>query len=158
MRLATSLCLFLFINSVLYIPTFVAADSKLQKDASDDLKLLQGSWKVVALEDDGMKAPPEVLKGARWVFKGSEVQVAEPGEELHDKSVVKLDLSKTPKHIDLIGLGIPTRDKTWLGIYKIEKDRLVVCTGETETAERPTDFNTGPDSHRCMITLERVKD
>jgi len=157
MRLSNFLCLVLVANCAFSLPALLADDSKSQKNDQYYLKLLQGDWKVVALEDDGMKAPSSMLKGMHWEFKGSEVQGADPGEELHDKSLVKLDSSKTPTYINLVGVEGPTKGQTWKGIFKFENERLVICMGETLTSERPTDFSTGPDSHRCMIAFERIK-
>jgi RNA polymerase sigma factor (sigma-70 family) len=120
---------------------------------------LEGSWKVVALEADGKKAPPEALQGMHWSFKGSELQIAAPDEKSAGKSSVKLDSSKTPQHIDLVVSEGPQKGKTMHGIFKFEKDRLVICLRGLEGAEkgRPKEFMTAADSALGMITLERVK-
>jgi uncharacterized protein (TIGR03067 family) len=125
-----------------------------------DFKLLEGEWGVVGFEDEGKKVPPEVidaLKEGRWSFKGSEVEFANPGEKLGGKTAVKLDSGKTPKHIDLVGLEGPQKGKAMQGIYKIEKDRLVICLQKAEGGSRPRRFRAVPESQLAMITLERVK-
>jgi uncharacterized protein (TIGR03067 family) len=160
MRLPTPFCFILLAGSVFGLPALHADDAKPPKDAKDDLKLLEGNWKVVALEADGKKAPPEALKGMRWTFKGSELQPYNPGEKSGEKATVKLDSSKTPKHVDLAVLEGPQKGKTTEGIFKLEKDQLVVCLRDPEAAKkgRPKEFKTEADSGLGMITLERVKE
>ncbi|QJW96275.1 TIGR03067 domain-containing protein [Frigoriglobus tundricola] len=128
--------------------------------AAEDLKRLNGEWKVVALEANGKKAPAAELEGMRWSFSGAEVRFADPGEELGEKSSVKLDPSQSPKHIDLVGLEGAGKGMTSQGIYKLENDRLVICLRDSKSAEkgRPTTFTTGVVSESGLITLERVKD
>jgi RNA polymerase sigma factor (sigma-70 family) len=127
---------------------------------ADDLKRLNGDWKVVALETNGKKAPAAALEGMRWSFSGAEVRFADAGEELGEKSSVKLDPSQSPKHIDLVGLEGAGKGMTSPGIYKLEKDRLVICLRDSKSAEkgRPTTFATGVVSESGLITLERIKD
>ena len=159
MRLSTPFCFILLAGSAFCLSPLLADDAKPQKDAKNDSKLLEGSWKAVALEADGKEAPPEALKGMRWSFKGSELQIADPGEKSGGKSSVKLDSTKTPKHIDLVVSEGPQKGKTMQGIFKFEKDRLVICLRGLEAAEkgRPKEFMTEADSGLGMITLERVK-
>ena len=135
-----------------------ADDAKPQP--ADDVKLLTGEWKVVALESNGKKAPAEALEGMRWSFKGSEVRFADPGEELGGKTSVKLDASQSPKHIDLVALEGPSKDMKSEGIYKLEKDRLIICLRDSKAAKkgRPAKFATEAGSELGLITLERVKD
>src|SRR5262249_4057051 len=59
MRLPTRLCFVLLVGGAFCRPPLLADYAKPQKDAKDDSKLLEGTWKVVALEADGKKAPPE---------------------------------------------------------------------------------------------------
>ncbi len=129
------------------------------KDAKDDLKLFNGSWKVVALEDEGRKAPSEALKGMRWSFNGAEVQMHDPHAG-RAKASVKLDSSKTPKQIDLAMLESPGswNGKTLQGIFTFEKDRLIICLRDPPAAEkgRPKEFKTEANSGLGMIALERI--
>src|SRR4051812_11645677 len=78
--------------------------------AAAEVKRLEGSWKVVALESDGRKATAqelEAMKGGGWTFKGSEVSFVDP--DAPGKSSFKLDPGKTPKEIDLIALDGPQK-------------------------------------------------
>jgi uncharacterized protein (TIGR03067 family) len=122
--------------------------------------MFEGSWKVTALETNGKSAPAEALQGMRWTFKGSEVRFADPGEEPGGRSAITLDPGKTPRHIDLVGQEGPEKGKTAHGIYKLEKDRLVICLRDAKTASkgRPQEFKTEAGSGLGMITLERAKE
>src|SRR5258707_813203 len=109
MRLPNPFLFVLLVACAFRLPVLLADDAKPAKDAKDDSKLLQGSWKVVALEAEGMKAPLEVLKGMRWSFNGSEVRMEDPASK--DKASVKLDPSKAPKHIDFAVVEGPQKGK-----------------------------------------------
>lgn len=160
MRLPTPLCFILLVGCACCLPALLADDAKPQKDAKDDSKLLEGSWKGVALEVGGKKAPPEAIKGGSWSFKGLELQITDRGVKSDAKSTVKLDSSKTPKQIDLVVPEGPQKGDTMQGIYKFEKDRLVICLRSLEAAAkgRPTEFMTEAGSGLGMTTFERVKE
>src|SRR5436309_1856969 len=112
MRLPISFCFVLLVGCAIYLPALLADDAQPPKDAKGDLKLLQGSWKVVALEADGKKAPAKAIEGMRWKFKGSEVEGTDPGGKSVAIGSMKLDSSKTPKHIDLVVPEGPQKGKT----------------------------------------------
>ena len=124
--------------------------------SADEVKLLAGEWKVVALESNGKKAPAMELEGMRWSFAGAEVRFADPGEEFGGKSSVKLDAKQSPKHIDLVALEGPAKGMTSQGIYKLDKDQLVICLSAKKG--RPEKFTAEAGSELSVITLERVKD
>ncbi|HEV3143482.1 MAG TPA: TIGR03067 domain-containing protein [Gemmataceae bacterium] len=154
MRFPTSLCFVVVVSFAVAQPGLRADDAK------DDLKLFQGDWKVVGLEADGKQAPAEAIKGVRMKIKGSVFEGTYPGQTSGEKATVKLDSSKSPKQIDLVVLEGPEKGKTVEGIYKLEKDRLVLCMRGPEVAEkgRPKEFKTDTDSGLGMMTLERIKE
>jgi uncharacterized protein (TIGR03067 family) len=134
-------------------PTILADDS-----ATAEAKLLEGSWKVVAIEADGRKATAkelESLKDGGWTIKGSEVSIEDanaPG-----RSSFKLDASKSPKEIDLIALEGPQKGKSMEGIYKLEDGKLTICVRDVAAAGkgRPKEFATEADSGLGLIVLKR---
>ena len=138
----------------------VADDAKPMQDLKVNFKQFDGNWKVVGLESDGIKAPAEALKGMHWSFKGSQVEFADPGEKLGNKTAIRIDSSKSPKQIDLVGVEGKLKGKTIHGIFKFEKDRLVICVSDPEAAKigRPKEFKTEANSGLGIITLERVKE
>jgi hypothetical protein len=125
-------------GSGLYLSAAIADDTKPQ-DAKVHFQQFDGTWKVVGLEANGVKAPADALKGMRWSFNGTEVEFADPGEKPANKTGLK--------------------GKTIQGIFKFEKDRLIICLRDPEAANegRPKEFKTEAESGLGMITLERVK-
>jgi uncharacterized protein (TIGR03067 family) len=112
---------------------------------------LQGEWVVVAMEEDGEKAPADDLKGMKWVVKGNEITASQPGGT--GKMTFRLDRGKTPKEIDITSLDGNLKGTTSPGIYAIEGRRLRVCNAEQ--GRRPKEFATAPGDGREMITLEK---
>ncbi|HLW68652.1 MAG TPA: TIGR03067 domain-containing protein [Gemmataceae bacterium] len=151
--------LIFFCTTVVFILAFVSFVHS--DDSKDDLKQMQGYWNVVALEADGRKAPDDAVKGMHVRIKGTEFEGIDPGEASGDKATIKLDSSKSPKQIDLVALTGKDKGKTIEGIYKLEKDRLMICMRGPEAAEkgRPKEFSSGDaGSGLGIMTLERVKE
>src|SRR5262249_54875051 len=142
-------CFVFLIGRLICLPALLAQDTKTQKDAQDDLKLLQGSWKMAGQAGGGIEIPQEAFDAApdqgRWLFKGSELQIIGPGKELQGKCSMKLDSSKTPKHIDLVGSDGSWKGKSMRGIFKFEKDLLVFCFAPADDSNRPEQFFTAHD-------------
>src|SRR5437588_3334223 len=73
----------------------------------------------------------------------------------------KADPKKEPSAIDL-SQDLGTRKVLVRGLYRLEKDRLVICIGEASSSgeevkdlhsKRPTEFKSGPGIQ--LITVER---
>ena len=145
------------IQTVLLALAGLATSARAYDPASAEAKRLEGRWKVVALEVDGRKAPPEAMKNRSWTFKGTEVSFDDPNAP--GKSSFKLDPGKDLKQIDLVGLDGPQKGKTMEAIYKLEDARLTICLRDIAAAERgrPTEFATKPDSGLGLIVLERAE-
>jgi RNA polymerase sigma factor (sigma-70 family) len=123
--------------------------------AAKELKAMAGDWDVVGLESGGRKASAEQMKGMRWSFRGSTMQPIDPRDESGEKAEVKLDPSRSPKHIDLVVVEGPRKGKTVHGIYKWEDGKLTICLQEGEG--RPKDFTAAQGSNQGVIILEKVK-
>jgi uncharacterized protein (TIGR03067 family) len=158
MRLPISFCFALLVATI-SLPALAADDAKPAPDTKVDFKPFEGTWKVVALEADGNKAPADALKGMSLTFNGSELTGTNPGVKTDEKATVKLDLTKSPKQIDLTVTEGPQKGKTVQGIFKFEKERLIICMRGPEAVEkgRPKEFATEADSGLGMLTLERDK-
>ena len=144
---------------LLGLGSWTFADDPKPAVEKDELKLFQGNWKVVALEENGNKAPTDALEGMRWEINGSELIAVDPGDERSPKVTFKLDSNKSPKQIDLSGDDPVFQGKAIESIYKFEKDKLIICTRDPNESSkgRPTSFKTEADSGLGMITLERIK-
>jgi uncharacterized protein (TIGR03067 family) len=120
--------------------------------ASADAKAMQGEWKVIGLEVQGKKAPPEAFAGGNVIIKGAEIH-------LGDRKVkFKLDPGKTPRVIDLIPQDGPDKGQTVFGIYALEKGRLKICAPNFggDLNKRPTEFRTTASDGLGLLILERA--
>jgi uncharacterized protein (TIGR03067 family) len=159
MRVAISLFA-LFAGTAFGLPALLADDANRKQEVLDEAKQLEGKWKVVAIEDDGRKAPEEEIKGMCCTIKDLEMQMRDAADAPVEKATLKLDLTKTPRHIDLTVSEGPEKGRTIKGIFKFEKERLVICIRGPEAGDkgRPKEFKTEAGSGLGIITLERAKD
>jgi uncharacterized protein (TIGR03067 family) len=137
---------------IVAVGLLIAADGPQEDDEGDPAKI-QGSWKVVAAEDSGEKAPKEALKDLKWVITKDKItyKFAEKTTEWS----YKLDPTTTPKWIDLT-----EGERTTLGIYELDGDNLKICfpEGPNGERERSTAFESKPNSvNDVLITLKREK-
>ncbi len=120
-------------------------------DAKGDHETIPGTWQVVSAEDSGTKAPGEAVKNIKWVITKDTITY-----KFGDKTTklsYKLDATKKPKWIDLT-----EGDKTTLGIYELDGDKLKICFPEGGKKERSTAFESKPNSvNDVLITLKREK-
>jgi uncharacterized protein (TIGR03067 family) len=123
--------------------------------AGDELKKLEGIWKIESLQDSGKEASREETQRITLEIKGTTLS-ARAGDRSAGKGTVKLDPSKTPKAIDLTPEEGPEKGKTGLGIYQLEGDTLKICIAEPGK-ERPKEFVSKPGTQTTLMVLKRVK-
>ncbi len=159
-------------------PQTVSSDSKPEPNKSD-LQKLQGTWRVVELEMDGNKIDSEALGGGKpllkLTFTGDKLsfEVAKEAREGAYSPLAgtfQLDETQKPKTIDVTRDGEPNRRLADIvlfsirtndgrrlgiglrhGIYRLEEDRLTICTGR----ERPSEFTTWRASNVIVFMLKR---
>jgi uncharacterized protein (TIGR03067 family) len=127
------------IASLLFIGVSLGDDKK------GDKELLQGEWAVVSRVSGatGNNLVGPALKQSKLVVNGDEWTRTIAGREQGLKTTFKLDSSKTPKQIDVIGKqNSASKEVTWVGIYKLDGDTLTVCTAD-RGVERPTELKAG---------------
>jgi uncharacterized protein (TIGR03067 family) len=149
----------------------LAADAPKAGTAEEEMKKLQGSWKVVSLEVEGKAIPEEEFKDVRVIFKGDKMFSTKGGKEGGKPNRYKLDPSKTPKHIDIFhpatvrAAGKKKEEVVELTspeIYSLEGNKLKIC-GPRELSgpqgkampKRPTEFRATPKSKQALMILER---
>jgi RNA polymerase sigma-70 factor (ECF subfamily) len=151
----------------LFYPTRAAEQPTVQADKDKQLvagaqekkdqDLIQGTWNVVKLEHNG-KANNGPFREGIWVFKGKEITLRNESGKEWFKGTFVLDPDKKPKTIDITLTDSKVekfKGKTQKGIYKIEKDTLILSQG---TDERPKGFaDAGKAGKPGLLTLERVK-
>lgn len=125
-------------------------------DSSNDLKALQGSWKLVAGEIGGQKMTEEQLKKAKLVFNGDRYTVRR-GNGPTVIGIVKLNATKNPKTIDITDANGSYKGKMFPGIYSLRGDELTECfapPGKT----RPAKFATQAGTSQFLHVWKHVKD
>jgi len=128
------------------------------KNDAEEMKRLEGSWKLVSLEAGGKKGlSGEGRAFDKIVIAGGKLTMSNsPFTNLP----VKIDATQKPKSIDLL-LPKEAGGKPWYGIYSLDGDELKLCLivvkkGEASDARRPDTFET-KDKPLMLLTLKREK-
>lgn len=119
---------------------------------SDDIKALQGTWRITTLEIDGKSLPQGFLSGASITIDGDKFTTTSMGAEY--KGTFTTGSSGTLKTIDLKFATGPEKGHTSLGIYELDGDKWRLCLTITSKT-RPAKFETSPKSGLALETLER---
>ena len=115
---------------------------------SPDEQPLHGKWIVESFRYNGN--PIDRLKEAvREFYDGKYSLTPKSGEGI--EGTVKLDVTQTPKAIDLDVNG-----RIIKGIYELHGDTLRMCYN-LSSDERPTEFESKPDSGLIVIIHRRGK-
>lgn len=121
----------------------------------DDLARLQGTWRVVSTERDGVSKP--MTSELLYVF--SESRLYRKSKVNEAASTVVLDTSKSPKWMDETGfLEDGHKDKTPVKIiYKFDGDSLLIANSRQPWETRPKSFDTANDKTTASVTtLKKV--
>jgi uncharacterized protein (TIGR03067 family) len=122
---------------------------------SDDAKgkapaELQGAWKLTSLESNGESREIQGASEPRWVIKGDKVFYG--GQEAARLSA---DASTSPRTFDL---KFRDPERTYEGIYVLDKDTLKVClNARSEAKDRPGAFSTKDQADWRLLVFERDK-
>lgn len=139
-------CLFRLLTAIVVMGVAVAND-----DAKGDREKLQGTWQAVSVEDSGRKAPDEAVRNIKWVIAEDRI-TQYLGGKTRECSYV-LNATKKPGWINLTESAHTTP-----GIYEVNGDSLKICFPEGSKGERPTAFESKPNSvNDILITLKRER-
>src|SRR5262245_28765157 len=110
----------------------------------NDMEKIQGTWKQIAYERDGVKEPlDEQGWEPRVTFSGNTFVVTLADGSIHIKGTYTLDPNRQPKAIDLTDTFGADAGKTFLAIYSLNGDQLVFCAAGAGL-DRPTELKTKP--------------
>jgi uncharacterized protein (TIGR03067 family) len=141
----------------------LAAGSPPGNAAKNELKKLEGTWKVVAVEVNGQAVPAAARRLETITIKGARLTVVEQGNK-ESSMGLKIDPKKKPRAMDLhITRGGTSVD--WKCIYALKDNELKICMplpqkkgDNTPDAAglgmRPDDFAT-EGRRRMLVTATR---
>jgi uncharacterized protein (TIGR03067 family) len=123
---------------------------------ADDLRPLQGKWKVVAVFEDGQSLQEKDI--ASHLFADGTISIDGPvisflalGAFEPKKLAFTVDAKAEPKAIDLVGASkVGSR-----GIYLAAGDSLMVCLPAVNENARPLDFGAGKGTGRTLLVFKR---
>ena len=118
-----------------------------------DLKALEGTWVLSALEVNGVDVPLAKLDGSILEIKGDVYTILR--KDKRDSVTLKLNPAKSPKEMDMIPQEGDRKDKVLKGIYMIEKDTFKFCRGLNHDQDRPGVFATWPNTNYFVATWKR---
>jgi len=118
---------------------------------------MAGTWQAVSYALNGEKAPEEDMKKIKLIIDADGKAKALREGKVFIASTTKIDPTITPMTVDVVYTEGELKDKTSLGIYKIEGDLLTICRAAQDKA-RPTEFASKPGSGLTLMTYKREKE
>ena len=122
--------------------------------AKDEEKIL-GTWVLESGQEGGQNAPEERIKNAKGIFAADGKLTAKLGDR-EQEFTYQLDPSKKPKEFSITD----DKDRTALGIYKLDGDTLTVCwtrPGPGGQGDRPTEFVSKEGTRIVLEVYKREK-
>ncbi|TAN03750.1 MAG: TIGR03067 domain-containing protein [Rhodanobacteraceae bacterium] len=110
-----------------------------------DLKLLQGVWRQIAFEENGIVDAPDDhgAPGALTTIDGHHFSVRTSTRALLLEGRFSLDATASPKAITWTDTMGPDAGRQLSAIYRLEDDRFVFIAADADMP-RPTEFRTRP--------------
>jgi uncharacterized protein (TIGR03067 family) len=139
----------------------VATDDATKRAAAEkELKLLEGTWKVVSIVQGGKEQPEDTL-GETMTFKGGKLS----GEDNEPETVqFRLDPTCDPKVIDIddSGKNFEDADNVVEAVYRLDGDTLTIClnweSGQGAVkGNRPAALESKEGTPGRLITLKRLR-
>jgi uncharacterized protein (TIGR03067 family) len=139
---------------VLAAGLLLAADAPDRGGPAHELKKFTGTWRAVAIERDGRKAPPAEVEKVRLTVTGDHYTLTVGDQTI--KGTHKLDPSSSPKHIDAIRSEGEHKGQSIKGIYELDDNTFKVCFA-LPGQDRPTHFSTTDGGGHRLIIMKRQK-
>ena len=132
----------------------VAAAPFKSHSLKQDLEGIEGTWKLVALENNGQQAPAEFVVVMKLVFKGDTLTFP-GGEPGFTNYKFELDPTTTPASFTMAHADGTKQGESNKGIYSLDGDCLQICFGKAD--QLPKELTAKAGSGQFMYSLEREK-
>jgi uncharacterized protein (TIGR03067 family) len=119
----------------------------------EELRSLEGEWRLASLEVDGTAMPAQVVTHMRLLFDGDRFRSESP--DANYDGVFTLDVDASPAQIDIEFVEGPEAGNSCYGIYELNGDRMTLCLGLVGSS-RPKAFATRPGSGHALERLRRA--
>lgn len=119
---------------------------------ADDLKVMEGRWKVDSAEAGGKPVDSEELRAMVVTITGDHYELTT--KDGLDGGTLKLDETKAPKTMDATDTEGLDVGKVIQAIYEVSGDTMRVCYA-LDGSGRPTEFATKEGSPWLLITYKR---
>lgn len=121
---------------------------------ADDLKAMEGTWRVEAAEAGGKPLESEDMKNLVITIMGDRYEVR--FKDGMDAGTLKLDETQTPRAMDATDTEGENVGKVIKAIYEISGDTMRACYA-LDGSERPKEFATKEGSPWLLVTYKRDK-
>jgi uncharacterized protein (TIGR03067 family) len=121
---------------------------------ADDLKAMEGTWKVEAAEAGGKKLESDELKELVVKIAGDHYEVKT--KDGTDAGTLKLDEKAKPKTMDATKTEGFDAGKVVKAVYELTGETLRVCYA-LDGGERPTELATKEGAPVLLLTYKREK-
>jgi uncharacterized protein (TIGR03067 family) len=118
-----------------------------------ELRALEGDWRFVAQQIDGVAVPGTMLTGSRLLIDGDRFRMESP--EATYEGVLTIDMEAAPPHIDIEFVEGPEAGNSSHGLFELKGDQLTLCLGVVG-ATRPAAFVTRSGSGHALQRLRRA--
>lgn len=118
---------------------------------------LQGTWQGVSGAEGGKAVPETECEIMQMTFEGDVLilRVSSEPKELEEIADYRIDVSQSPKHLDLLPRkkGLPKIE----AIYEVKGDEFKICArSQPGTGDRPKDLSTDKEGYTWYL-LKRKK-
>lgn len=139
----------------LLLPAALLALSMFSPSAlADDLKTMEGKWKVESAEAGGKPVESEELSAIVVTIAGDHYELTT--KEGMDGGTLKLDETKSPRTMDATDTEGLDVGKVLQAIYEVSEDTMRVCYA-LDGSGRPTELATKEGLPWLLITYKREK-
>jgi len=119
---------------------------------------LQGKWRAVEITNFGKQLPKEKVDGLQVIISGDKYRASGKDGRLEEDAIsICVDAEPHEMNLRRTSDTEPHWQWTMLNIYKLEGDKLTICSSHPFGGPRPLEFKADGHWVEDLMVLERVK-